>query len=315
MEKVILNNRVRTALILFTGIVILMFLLVYINFIALHVDRINPPNGVVGVTTQTQIEIEFSRNINPSSLDVQFNPKINFRVTHDSLNKKFVLTPNFSLTPNTKYTVSVKSPASFTSSFTTQIENSNETRSYEYQESTQQITQQESNALKKDQNIISMRDQLPITKPTFTVRYTISNNSYVIKTNGAQGKNDFLKWLQDQGITEDSLNIVYTDSTKPDFNIISDSFSNQTISVAEPIKLNFTDPIKIETLNLTIEPNIPVLYSFNDSLTQIIISPVNTWSQGTTYKVTVKGSTQSRTDQPLTQDYNYTFNTQSENGI
>jgi hypothetical protein len=315
MEKVVFNNKVRTALILFTGVVILMFLLVYINFIALHVESVNPLDGLAGVSTQSQIEIHFSRNINPSSLQVQFSPNVNFRVTHDSLNKKFVLTPNFPLTPNTKYTVSVKSPASFTSSFTTQIENSNETRSYEYQESTQQITQQESKDLKNDQNIISMRDLLPITKPTFAVRYTISNNSYVVKTNGTQGKTDFLKWLQDHGITEDSLNIVYTDSTKPDFNVISDSFSNQTISVADPIKINFTDPVKIETLNLTIEPNTPVLYSFNDSITQIIISPVNTWASGTDYKVTLKGSTQSRSNQPLSQDYNYTFNTQSDRGI
>jgi hypothetical protein len=317
MEKIVFNNRVKTALILFTGIVILLLLLVYINFIALHVDNITPANGSQNVDLKTPIEITFSRNIDPNNLKIQFSPNINFKVQSDPTNKKVTLTPYYPLSQNTTYTISVQSPTNFTSVFTTRTLPLDQQQGQNYQYN--QGFDQEATRFKQQsgpiQALIDMRNSLPISQPSFSVRYVISNDSYVVKTSSPQGKADFLKWLQSQGVPQGQINIVYTDSTKPDFNILSDNFANQTIGAAQPLILNFSDPVKIESLEINFEPSIPVLYSFNNSLTQVTISPVETWSSGTTYKVTIKGSTQSRNNQPLTQDSSFSFQVDDYKGL
>jgi hypothetical protein len=302
---------------LFIAPLIIILLYVLFSIYTTNVKNTVPQDKQTEVEVGTNIEIYFNHPIDPRKFKARINPNFNYDFSYDSENQKVILSPNHRLTPGTTYQVSLTYPARFSFSFKTKEDNTIVGQSYEYQESTTKISKEDAQALKSDQNIILMHDQLPITKDTFSVRYVIDNNSYVVKLNGDQNKakTDFTNWLKEQGIDPSRINIVFTDASKPDFNIVTNSFSNQTLNIVEPIRLTFSDPLKIETLNLTIEPNTPVIYSFNNSLTEIILSPVDTWTPNITYTITVRGSTQSRSDNPLSQDYNYTFNTESHGGI
>ncbi|MDZ7586429.1 MAG: hypothetical protein U0946_01630 [Patescibacteria group bacterium] len=148
------------------------------------------------------IKIYFNLSLNPNSLPISFEPKIDFQLQFDSFNKILTIIPQPKFLPETDYILTLGLSTPFTLRFTTQIEAENIAQWNE------ESAKQEAEYLKKhgdqDQALMKLRRSAPIYQSTFTIEYNYKNNTYSIKITPPyeQTKTQVIDWLKLQGITD-----------------------------------------------------------------------------------------------------------------
>lgn len=308
---------------LIVGLIIGLIIILIISFtytsIGIKVLSVIPENNSRNIPQDTVISVTFSQAINPNTLKIKFDPSIEYSLEITDNNSKVLLKPEFLLTQGETYTLVIDEPVSFKSNFTIQPLplNQQQGQSYEYRSGSEEIAKKELAASKKWVAISELSKKLPLTFPTFSVRYVSKTNEYIVELLGDQtnSRNDFLSWLNSQNINIEDIDVIYTQNSTGDFAISSISLTNKPLGVIDPIRASFTDPIKTGTLNVVISPNVEFTIKANRDRTQLEITPNTTWGYGRTLTLTFKNNISSEDDITLGKDYSYTFKTIPYSGI
>lgn len=148
------------------------------------------------------IQITFNLPIDPQTLPLTFEPKVDFSLDFDSFTKILTISPQPKFLPETNYRLTLNLTSPFTLNFTTQGEAGNiPSWNEEFAKQEQEYLDQYG---AQDQALIKLRRSAPITKPTFTLEYSYSNNTYSIKISPPydQTKTEVIDWLKTQGVTD-----------------------------------------------------------------------------------------------------------------
>lgn len=87
--------------------------------------------------------------------------------------------------------------------------------------------------------------------------------------------------------------------------------TSQTIKTALPVSVIFSEPIKPETINYTIEPYLQTSAKTDETNTKVFLEPVSGfWPLDKEFKVILGQSTQSVNGHNLVSDYPFTFMTE-----